>query len=81
VFELFSFLSILFPRTAPFILANAFLFQVGLYVMAGHEFLQHLVLLLLLLVFLDTGWWRAGLKKYFNVDASWWLEPERAVGS
>ena len=77
-FELFFFLSIFFPRTAPFFLANAFLFQLGLHVTAGHGFFQHMVLVLLLLVFLDPDWWRGWVNRYFGGFLSRW-RPQEAL--
>ncbi len=56
--ELFFFVSLLVPRLAPWFFLAALGFQVGLYVTAGYDFFQHMVLLTLLLFFLDPSWWR-----------------------
>ena len=66
LFETFFFLSLFFPRAAPFFFINGLFFQIGLYVAAGHPFFQHMVLLLLLLLFIAPPWWRAWLGKYLD---------------
>jgi hypothetical protein len=59
VFEVFFWVSLVVPkRWVPPFLLTALMFQVGLYVTGGHDFFQHMVLLVLLLLFLDPGWWR-----------------------
>ncbi len=59
VFELFFWVSLFVPsRWVPLFLFSALMFQVGLYVSAGYDFFQHIVLLVLLLVFLHPDWWR-----------------------
>lgn len=68
LFELFFFLSVIFPRTAPFFFINGILFQLGLFAAAGHPFFPHILLLALLLVFLDPARSRAWLKKYLGLD-------------
>jgi uncharacterized membrane protein YphA (DoxX/SURF4 family) len=70
VFELSFFVSLIVPRTAPFFLLNALLFQLGLLVTAGHEFYPHMTVLLLLLVFVEPAWWRVLGKKYFGVPTA-----------
>jgi uncharacterized membrane protein YphA (DoxX/SURF4 family) len=55
-FELFFVVSVFVSRTIPFFLINAILFQVGLYLFAGHDFFQHMILLTLLLVFFQSQW-------------------------
>jgi hypothetical protein len=60
-FEIFFFVSLFTPRLAPLFFLAALGFQVGLYVSAGYDFFQHMVLLVLLLVFLYPDWWRARL--------------------
>jgi hypothetical protein len=64
--ELFFFVSIILPRTAPYFFIGALLFQLGLYLAAGHEFFQHMTLLTLLLVFIDPEWWKGWFTKYPN---------------
>lgn len=59
VFELFFWVSLLVPRRwVPGFLMVALLFQVGLYVTGGYDFFQHMVLLVLLLLFLNPEWWQ-----------------------
>jgi uncharacterized membrane protein YphA (DoxX/SURF4 family) len=53
LFELFYFLSLVLPRTAPYIFVSAIFFHIGLYLTSGHPFFQHIVLNLILLLFLD----------------------------
>jgi hypothetical protein len=62
--ETFFFVSLLIPWTAPLIFVSAFFFQVGLLLSAGHVFLQHMVLLVLLLLFISSEWWRPWWDKY-----------------
>ena len=62
VFELFFWVSIFAPRRwLPAFLLAALMFQVGLYVTGGYDFFQHMVLLVLLLLFLAPEWWQARL--------------------
>ncbi len=61
--ELFFFVSLFLPRLAPLFFLGALAFQVGLYVTAGYDFFQHMVLLTLLLFFLYPAWWRRWLDK------------------
>jgi hypothetical protein len=61
--ELFFFVSLFLPRLAPLFFLGALGFQVGLYVAAGYDFFQHMVLLTLLLFFLYPQWWRRWLDK------------------
>jgi Vitamin K-dependent gamma-carboxylase len=51
LFELFFFISLIIPCTAPFFLIGGVFFHMGLYLLAGHDFFQHIVLLLLLAFF------------------------------
>jgi hypothetical protein len=51
-FELFFFVSLLVPRTAPFFFLSGILFHVGLYLFMGHPFFSHILLNAILLVFL-----------------------------
>jgi uncharacterized membrane protein YphA (DoxX/SURF4 family) len=64
--ETFFFVSLILPRTAPFIFIGALLFQIGLFVTAGHDFFQHMVLLVLLLLFISPEWWRTLRNKYLD---------------
>jgi hypothetical protein len=58
-FELFFWVVLVVPRRwAPLLLLAALLFQVGLYFTGGYDFLQHMVLLGLLLLFLYPEWWQ-----------------------
>jgi Vitamin K-dependent gamma-carboxylase len=68
--ETFFFVSLLLPRLAPFIFLAALMFQIGLYVTAGHDFFEHMVLLVLLLFFIQPHWWRAWVDKYLAVYGS-----------
>jgi hypothetical protein len=61
--EVFFFVSLFLPRLAPLFFLGALAFQVGLYVTAGYDFFQHMVLLTLLLFFLYPTWWRRWLDK------------------
>jgi hypothetical protein len=61
--ETFFFVSLLLPWTAPFIFVSAFFFQLGLLLTAGHIFYQHMVLLILLLLFVSPQWWRTRWEK------------------
>jgi uncharacterized membrane protein YphA (DoxX/SURF4 family) len=56
--EVFFFVSLFLPRQAPLFILSALAFQVGLYVTAGYDFFQHIVLLILLLFFLRPEWWQ-----------------------
>ena len=62
-FELFFFLSILLPRTAPWFFVGAILFHVSLYVTSGHPFFEHIILNVLMLLFLDPEWFAARLHR------------------
>jgi uncharacterized membrane protein YphA (DoxX/SURF4 family) len=66
VFELTFFLSLVFPRTAPFFFLAGLFFQIGLYLTAGHDFFPHMVLLVLLLVFLTPEPWESWWPKFFT---------------
>jgi hypothetical protein len=61
--EVFFFVSLFLPRLAPLFFLAALGFQVGLYLAAGYDFFQHMVLLTLLLFFLYPEWWRRWLNK------------------
>lgn len=59
VFELFFWLSLFVPRRwGPAFLLVALLFQIGLYLTGGHDFFQHMTLLVLLMLFLYPEWWQ-----------------------
>ena len=78
VLELSFFISLFVPRTAPFFLLNALLFQIGLLLTAGHKFYPHMMVLFLLLLFIEPEWWRAPLTKYFGVHLPRWRGQEQA---
>jgi hypothetical protein len=56
LFELFYFVSILVPRVARLFFVGGILFHIGLYVISGHPFFEHIVLNAILLLFLDPEW-------------------------
>jgi uncharacterized membrane protein YphA (DoxX/SURF4 family) len=64
LFETFFFVSLLIPRVAPLFFITGVFFHVGLFLTGGHPFFPHIVLLLLLLFFLDTSWWRDWVYKH-----------------
>jgi hypothetical protein len=66
-YEVFFFLSLVFPRTAPFFFLGGIGFHIGLYATGGYDFFQHMVLLALLLVFLAPPWWQAWLDRLWMV--------------
>jgi hypothetical protein len=65
--EVFFFVSLFLPRLAPLFFLGALAFQVGLYLTAGYDFFQHMVLLTLLLFFLYPEWWQSRLGKRLTV--------------
>jgi len=67
--EVFFFVSLFLPRLAPLFFLGALAFQVGLYLAAGYDFFQHMVLLTLLLFFLYPEWWRTRLVKPSLVES------------
>ncbi len=71
IFELFFFVSLIWPRTAPFFFVNALLFQTGLLLTAGHKFYPHMFVLVLLLLFIQPEWWREPLRKYLGLPLAW----------
>lgn len=77
LFELFFFLSLFLPRVAPFIFLAGIAFQIGLYTTAGHPFFQHIILLILLLLFITPQWWQALVSKYFRPALSRWRREEQ----
>jgi hypothetical protein len=68
--ETFFFVSLILPRTAPFIFVAAFFFQVGLLLSAGHVFHEHMVLLVLLLLFISPRWWQSLADKFRKRSSS-----------
>ena len=68
--ELFFFVSLFLPRLAPLFFVGALAFQVGLYVTAGYDFFQHIVLLTLLLFFLHPEWWQRRLSTHRASDGT-----------
>jgi hypothetical protein len=61
--EVGFFVSLFLPRQAPLFFLGALGFQIGLYVTAGYDFFQHIVLLTLLLFFLYPEWWQRRLSE------------------
>jgi vitamin K-dependent gamma-carboxylase-like protein len=70
-FELFFFVSLILPRTAPFFFLTAIFFHVGLYVLMGHPFFPHILMNAMLLAFLDPNWFRNLVNEY-KVQVSRW---------
>jgi hypothetical protein len=56
LFEVFFFVSLIFPWTAPFFFISGVFFPLCPSVTGKHPFFPHMVLLLLLLIFLNPGW-------------------------
>jgi hypothetical protein len=75
LFETFFFVSLVVPWTAPLFFLVGIFFHVGLYVTAGHDFFQHMVLNFMLLLFLTPEWWRAWLNRHLGGYLSWWRQP------
>jgi hypothetical protein len=69
--EVFFFVSLFLPRLAPLFFLGALAFQVGLYLAAGYDFFQHMVLLTLLLFFLYPAWWQRWLGKPSVLEPAW----------
>ncbi|MGH7499021.1 MAG: HTTM domain-containing protein [Gemmatimonadales bacterium] len=63
LFEVFFFLSLVFPWTAPFFFVVGIFFHLGLYFTGGHDFFQHMVLLFILLLFIAPPWWQAWMDR------------------
>jgi hypothetical protein len=77
VFELFFWVSLLVPRRwVPGFLMVALLFQAGLYATGGYDFFQHMVLLVLLLLFLYPDWWQRSVVARLRASGS---SPEAGV--
>jgi hypothetical protein len=70
--ELFFFVSIIIPRSTHFFLVSALLFQAGLFVVAGHGFFQHMILLTLLLIFIDPEKSKVWLDKLVYIYSFRW---------
>jgi len=68
--EVFFFVSLFLPRLAPLFFLGALAFQAGLYLAAGYDFFQHMVLLTLLLFFLYPEWWRRWLDRPSVVESA-----------
>lgn len=68
LFEVFFFVSLLLPRTAPLFFLGGILFHVGLYVTSGHPFFQHIVMNAMLLLFLGPDWFPAQVAR---LRATW----------
>lgn len=66
-FEVFFFVSLFVPWTQPLFFMGGLLFHIGLYATGGYDFFQHMVLLVLLLLFVAPPWWRTWLGRYLEV--------------
>jgi hypothetical protein len=76
LFETFFFISLFFPRLAPFFFIAGIFFQIGLYLTGGHDFFQHITLLFILLITLTPEYWRVRVSRLFaGVSLG---RPERA---
>jgi uncharacterized membrane protein YphA (DoxX/SURF4 family) len=71
-FETFYFVSLLVPRAAPLFFVGAILFHLGLYVVSGHPFFEHMLMNAILLLFLDPEWFPTQVNRL----ASRWTRPE-----
>ncbi len=76
-FEVFFFVSLLVPWTQPLFFLGGLFFQIGLYTFAGHDFFQHMVLLVLLLLFIAPDWWWAWSDKYVDAFRFRWRGLDR----
>jgi uncharacterized membrane protein YphA (DoxX/SURF4 family) len=56
LFETFYFVSLFFPRVAPYFFLSGLLFHLSLYITSGHPFFEHMLLNATLLVFYDPNW-------------------------
>jgi uncharacterized membrane protein YphA (DoxX/SURF4 family) len=70
LFEVFFFLSLVLPRTAPLFFLGGILFHIGLYATSGHPFFQHIVMNLLLLLFLDPTWFPTRIQRLGALTAT-----------
>jgi Vitamin K-dependent gamma-carboxylase len=76
LFETLFFLSLVFPRVAPLFFIAGIGFHLTLYATGQHRFFSHIVLLSLLLLFLQPGWWRAWIRAPARYRFA--FTPERA---
>ena len=76
LFETFFFLSLFFPRLAPFFFIAGIGFQTGLYLTGGHDFFQHITLLFILLITLTPEYWRVRVRRL--VEGFRWGRQEQA---
>lgn len=72
LFETFFFLSLVLPWTAPFFFLGGILFHTGLYLTAGHDFYQHIVMNFMLLLTITPDWWRDRLNRALDPFLSRW---------
>ncbi len=79
LFETFFFVSLILPWTAPLFFITGLFFQIGLFVTGGHDFFQHMVLLVLLLFLLAPRWWQTLLNKYFHLYPSSWAGQQAST--
>ncbi|MGN6391569.1 MAG: HTTM domain-containing protein [Gemmatimonadales bacterium] len=63
LFETLYFLSLFLPRVAPFFFFGGILFHINLYLTGGHPFFPHIVMNAMLLVFLDSRWFPALVRR------------------
>jgi hypothetical protein len=66
LFETFFFVSLFFPRLAPFFFIVGIFFHIGLYLTGGHDFFQHITMLFILLVTLTPEYWRVRVSRLFE---------------
>lgn len=66
-FESLFFLSLFFPRIAPFFFIAGIFFQIGLYFTGGHPFFQHITLLFILLITLTPEYWRVRVSRAWEL--------------
>lgn len=76
LFENLFFLSLFFPRIAPFFFIGGIFFHIGLHLTGGHGFFQHMTLLFILLVTLTPEYWRLEDSRFW--ENSSWRKPEQA---
>jgi Vitamin K-dependent gamma-carboxylase len=75
-FESLFFLSLFFPRVAPFFFIAGICFQIGLYFTGGHPFFQHITLLVILLITLTPEYWRVRVSRALELLR--WRKPVQA---
>jgi hypothetical protein len=75
-FECLFFLSLFFPRAAPFFFIAGIGFQIGLYVTGGHPFFQHITMLVILLITLTPEYWRVRVGR--ALEPLRWRKPVQA---